>query len=119
VRELTGHHVNGVNDGIKVYAVDDPQDNPGKANHEYDVMIGKIGYTIRFQKGAIKEAGPNGFTHEVLLELIKDRLHGFQSGPYACQDNAEALTHVEAAQECLLRRTRARAARGVEGTVTV
>ena len=121
MRELTGHKVNGVNDGLIVKAVD--AQGPGGASHEYCVEgvehASRLPIGIVFQYGPIKEKGVNGLTHEVLLEIIKDRLLGFQSGPYACEDNAEALSHVEAAQECLLRRTKARAARGVEGTMAV
>ena len=46
-------------------------------------------------------------------------VRGFQSGPYASADNAEALACMEQAQAALQRRTRARMARGVEGTHTV
>jgi hypothetical protein len=121
MRSLTGHKVTGVNDGLTITVVDEP--GAGGANHEYkiDGVEHKSGLPIGicFQNGPIKEKGVNGLTHEVLLEIIKDRLQCFQSGPYACVDNAEALAHIEAAQECLLRRTRARAARGVEGTMIV
>ena len=128
MRDLVGHKVNGVNDGIKLTVIDGP--GPGGANHHYrmeyddpkwgpDKNSMRQVHEVYFQNGPIAEKGTNGLTHEVLLEIIKDRLRGFQSGPYECDDNAEALEHVEAAQECLMRRTRARAARGVEGTMTV
>lgn len=122
MRELTGHQVSGVNDGINLTVRDEP--GSGNACHKYIASFtqkdGEIQhFAFTFQNGPIKEKGVNGITHEILLEIIKDRLKGFQSGQYACADNAEALAHVEAAQECLLRRTRARAARGVEGTMAV
>jgi hypothetical protein len=63
--------------------------------------------------------GVNGITNEVLLAIVADRLRGFQSSPYACQENAEALECTEAALRRLHDRTRAREARGVEGTHTV
>jgi hypothetical protein len=50
------------------------------------------------------------------LEIVRDRLQGFQSGEFACRENAIALTHLE---ECLLwmnKRVEDRAERGVLGT---
>jgi hypothetical protein len=43
-------------------------------------------------------------------------LLGFQSGEYACRENAIALTHIQDAMMWLQKRTRDRMARGVEGT---
>ncbi len=71
---------------------------------------------INFQNGPIKEYGVNGFTHEVLLAIVADRLQSFQNGPYATNDNATALTHVQSATLWLHKRTMERNARGVEGT---
>jgi len=42
-------------------------------------------------------------------------MRGFQAGPYASADNAEALACMEQAQTALQRRTKARMLRGVEG----
>jgi hypothetical protein len=71
---------------------------------------------VLFQNGPIKEVGCNGLTHESLLAIIIDRLQGFQSGQYACRENAIALTKIQEAQMWLQKRTRDRLARGVEGT---
>lgn len=71
---------------------------------------------IHFQNGPIKSAGLNGVTHEVLLAIVADRLRSFQAGPYACQENADALAHTTAALDALNSRTQSREARGVEGT---
>lgn len=130
-RELTGHKVNGCNDGLTVSVIDDP--GSGGANHHYrisgfntktnpsDPFMARHGEpadytTILFQNGPIKESGVNGLTHETLTAILIDRFEGFQRGPYACGDNAEVLGHFRAAQEAMLRRTKARLARGVEGT---
>jgi len=72
--------------------------------------------TVLFQNGPIAEAGVNGVTQEALLAIVIDRLRSFQAGPYSCRENAIALTHCEDALMWLQRRTRARIARGVEGT---
>lgn len=121
MRQLTGHKVNGVNDGLEITARDEP--GPGNANHVYRIyFMMRTGQAVHFdfcfQNGPIAEVGISGVTHEALLEIIKDRLIGFQSGPYACQDNVEALSHVQAAMDCLKRRTIVRRDRGVEGTMT-
>lgn len=129
MREITSHRVNPANDTLTISVTDEP--GAGGANHRYEIngfaTENNPGYnedddaelTILFQNGPIADAGVNGVTHEALLAIVADRLQAFQVGPYACAENAEALKHVEAAQEALLSRTRARMARGVEGTHTV
>lgn len=123
-RELTGHVVNPANDRIKIHVLDEPGD--GGACHVYgitwswehpDGRMGQAGgVTLSFQNGPIAEAGVNGITHEVLLAILVDRLEGFQAGPFACRENAIALTKVQEAQLWLQKRTRDRMGRGVEGT---
>ena len=71
---------------------------------------------MRFQNGPIGEFGVNGISNEALLAIVEDRLKGFQSGDYACRENALALTKLQEAMMWLHSRTRARVARGVEGT---
>lgn len=119
MRQLTGHKVNPANDVLDVFVLDEK--GHGGANHEYSIEVpGECTATCRisFQNGAIAEDGNgvNGITHEVLLEILADRLRGFQSGPYACKANACALTHIEEAQHWLQQRTLERMRRGVEGT---
>jgi hypothetical protein len=72
--------------------------------------------TILFQNGPISEKGVNGITQEVLLAIVADRLRSFQAGPFACRENALALTKIEEAQHWLQQRTLSRMRRGVEGT---
>lgn len=59
--------------------------------------------------------GPDGITIEMLLAVCKDRLEGFQSGPFSCESNQIALDSINKALEALHSRTRERKARGVEG----
>lgn len=124
-RELTSHKVNGCNDGIKVEVLDEP--GSGGASHRYLISIesptlnphdpeGFSPVNINFQNGPIKEAGINGVTHENLVAILIDRFEGFQTGPYACAENAEVLELFQRAQTAMKRRTEARLARGVEGT---
>lgn len=51
-----------------------------------------------------------------LLEIVRDRLAAFQAGPFACRENAIALTHIEEALLWMNKRTEDRIARGVLGT---
>lgn len=94
----------------------------GNANHEYDVRFVENETLeheynrIRFQKGAIKENGINGCYNEDLIAIVIDRLQGFQSGDFACRENAIALTKLEEALMWLNKRTNDRIVRGVEGT---
>ncbi len=118
MREITTHKVNECNDGIQLTAIDAP--GSGGANHHYRAQVGsefdRKNYDFVFQNGPIKEVGVNGITHEVLLAVVMDRLHAFQAGPYACRENALALTKIEEAVHWLHSRTKGRVARGVEGT---
>lgn len=119
MRTINSHKVNPANDRIGIAVMDEP--GPGGANHHYaiDVDGSENGTDLHFQNGAIAEAGVNGITHEVLLAIVIDRLEAFQKGPYACRDNAIALTHLETAKLWLFNRTLARMQRGVEGTMAV
>lgn len=117
MRELKQHIVEGdaANHQLRVSVHDEP--GHGGACHEYGISHdGKTLCPITFQNGPIKEAGINGVTHEALLAILIDRMEGFQSGPYASDDNAQALGHMKGALWALQNRTRARIARGVEGT---
>ena len=88
---------------------------PGKggANTGYFV-VGPRGLSIKFQDGdPHKEV--NGVTNEILLAIVIDRLQGMQDGPFACDENAYALTNLENALRELKVRTETRAKRGVLG----
>lgn len=120
-RLLKSHQVNACNLNIDVRVIDQP--GAGNACHEYIVEVhhddGVQDVRINFQNGPIAEFGTNGLTHEVLLAIIEDRLLGFQSGPYACRENAVALTKVQEAMMWLNKRTADRVDRGVEGTSVI
>ena len=96
----------------------------GNANHAYRVVgtahtpaaADRVFCVIDFQNGPTKEAGVNGVMNEDLIAIVIDRMHGFQSGDYACRDNELALTKLEEALMWLRNRTNEREARGVEGT---
>ena len=72
---------------------------------------------LHFQKGARKEASSvHGILDEDLLEIVRDRLKGFQSGKFATRENACALTHIEEALMWLSKRVEDRIERNVLGT---
>jgi hypothetical protein len=128
-RVLTDHIVEGGGVPMIITVLDEP--GAGGACHRYECRLPEgrfknlvndpTGETvvINFQDGPIKVAGHNGHTHESLLAIIADRLDGFQTGEFACQDNAEAVHHVRCALACLQRRTLRRLAAGVEGTMKI
>lgn len=119
MRELTSHKIDGCNEAITVSAADEP--GIGAACHVYRLDVTELSgqrvqHSLFFQNGAISEVGVNGITNEALLAIVADRLEGFQSGPFACRENALALTKLQEAMHWLHHRTRARMERGVEGT---
>jgi len=122
MRQLTGHIVNPANDKIDIFVRDDP--GAGGAHHHYSVEVKNPNAPeptthIHFQNGPIAEVGVNGLTQEVLLEIVADRLRCFQAGPFACKENACALTKIEEAQHWLQQRTLERMRRGVEAALGI
>ncbi len=89
--------------------------NPAYAGMDLSYLANATRIAVVFQNGPIKEFGVNGITQEALLAIVIDRLRSFQAGPFACRENAIALTNCEEALMWLQKRTRDRLARGVEG----
>jgi len=129
MRTIHSHDTNECNKMIRITADDRDADN-GNASHVYwlDRPTNKapveggeavVRTVIAFQHGPIQENGINGLTNEALLAVVIDRMEGFQAGPYACRENAIALTKMQEAAHWLEHRTAARTRRGVEGTSDV
>lgn len=110
-----------------VYAVDEKGN--GGANHLYQInAIKKVDglsspsevvtdWTIQFQNGARKDENAiHGVLDTDLLEIVMDRLIGFQSGEFATRENAIALTHIEEALLWMNKRVEDRIERNVLGT---
>ena len=107
-----------------VFAVDEA--GCGGASHEYKVVPYGCdeqgeGYApclvVSFQHGPRKDPNStDGVLDTDLLEIVRDRLRGFQSGEFACRENACALTHIEEALMWLNRRVEDRIERDVLGT---
>jgi hypothetical protein len=129
MRKLIDHRVPGsANDSLQIEVVDSPDPRAG-AHHCYAItgfdtntnpsatepFTHKL--VVLFQNGPIPEVGVNGVTHETLLAIVADRLMAYQSGPYGCTENANALLHVMSALQQLKQRTQDRLLRKVEGTM--
>ena len=105
----------------KVYAADEKGN--GNANHLYQIDLqtvedgcDMVSY-IAFQNGARKEEGStHGVLDTDLLEVVRDRLIGFQSGQFATEYNAKALEYIELALMYMNRRVEDRIERSVLGT---
>ena len=85
----------------EVYAADER--GIGNGNHVYIIKSGnKLMESIKFQNGARNQKGSvSGVTNEDLLEIVRDRLLGFQSGEFANEYNEKALHYIELALESL------------------
>lgn len=98
-----------------VYAVDGK--GSGNANHLYEIYGDELLGQIAFQHGGRNlEDSISGITNEDLLEIVRDRLIGFQESAYACRENEAALNHIEEALMWMNRRTEDRFEQGVLGT---
>lgn len=115
-----------------VFSVDEP--GPGGAPHLYEVVKLNTGrlceedgtfrtrpenmlLTVQMQEGPRNDPDAvHGVLDTDLLEIVRDRLIAFQSGPYACRENACALTHIEEALLWMNKRVEDRITRGVLGT---
>ena len=110
-----------------VIAVDEPGN--GGANHEYLIkadihvvpntseVLERMECVIKFQNGPRKDPNSEaGILDSDLLEIVRDRLKGFQAGEFATDCNAQALLHIEEALMWMNRRVEDRIERQVLGT---
>ena len=124
-RTIQFNHVTGetLDAHVRVSAHDGP--GSGGASHRYRVEAvdpdsGFINVLeVRFQEGPIKEVGINGVSDTALLAVLIDRLEGFESGRYACQENEAALLNLQEAMLFMNQRTLNRLDRDVEGRSAV
>lgn len=82
--------------------------------------VTSVGLSITWQNGplgrGLSRQEPNGaFVEDVILAAIQ-RVRYYQSGQFACRENALALTHLEEALHWLQARHDDREARQVQGT---
>lgn len=119
-----------LNDAIEIERDEPDTEKGGNASHRYDIVrvtpsgLGpisptrKIVGTLQFQQGPRDDPRSiEGLTDGALVAVLLDRYRGFQSGPFACRENAIIITHLEEALMWMQKRARDRAARGVLGTL--
>lgn len=107
-----------------IYRTGEP--GPGGAYHDYDIYTAGCNPNtteiamacVEFQKGPRNDPqSRHGVLDSDLLEIVRDRLKAFQSGPMATRENACALTHIEEALMWMNRRVEDRIERNVLGTM--
>lgn len=107
-----------------IYRTGEP--GPGGAHHDYDIYragcnpnTSEIAMAcIEFQKGPRNDPDArHGVLDCDLLEIVRDRLKAFQSGPMATRENDMALMHIEEALMWMRKRIEDRAERDVLGTM--
>jgi len=100
--------------GISSMHFDDANGNPAGGT-----TFGR-GFAIGWQNGPLGRGEgrkePNGAFVEDIIDAAADRIRYYQESRFRCQDNAEALHHLELAMEYLNNRTKDREERDVEGT---
>lgn len=88
----------------------------GKFAGQGEIIEGQLPVIeIRFQAGPLP-FGVNGCSIEDVIDVLVNRLEGYQLGAFRCRENALAITKLEEAKQWLLYRTGKRQAQGVEGT---
>jgi hypothetical protein len=79
-----------------------------------------VGIAVTWQNGPLGRGAdrksPNGAFVEGVIQVAIGRLKYYQDSRFACESNASALVHLEAALAALEARTAEREARAVEGT---
>lgn len=91
----------------------------GEGRPDGGVTSGR-GFTISWQKGPLGRGNerrePNGAFVEDVIHAAKERLEFYQTSQFNCQENADAILHLEKAIAALESRTARREAAAVEGT---
>ena len=81
-----------------------------------------IGYLIAWQPGPLGQVGtaarkkPTGAFVEDVIRAARSRLAWYQSSKFACDENAEAIKHLNRALDALAARTKRRIIARTEGT---
>lgn len=86
--------------------------------HFYQTQIQGSTHHLWFQYGPIPLVGVNGLTSESLLIVLIDRTKKLDS-LFPCDENKQAIAHMEKALKAFNDRTANRKARNVEGTYQV
>lgn len=81
-----------------------------------NVNTDEVLQTVRFQSGPVKEVGINGIANEDAIAMVIERLTNFQDTEFRCEENEEAIKHLEFALISLRKRTNRRTINGILGT---
>ena len=118
-REVTQHKTAGLDDLTDsiMIASDAPDVVNGSGTHKYVLNLnGKMVGFAQFQHGPRNVEGSEpGLTAQALTAVLIDHFESFQNGPYKCRENALVITHLQEAQNWMLRRAVDRRKRGVLG----
>ena len=78
------------------------------------------GFTISWQNGPLGRGNErkesNGAFVETVIDAVIRRIRYYQGSKFYCNENAQAINHLERALRWLNQRTRDREVHGVEGT---
>ena len=78
------------------------------------------GLKINWQDGPLgrgpERREPNGAFVETVIEAARQRIAFYQNGKFACEENRQAIAHLDMALEVLNERTARREADNTEGT---
>jgi hypothetical protein len=80
-----------------------------------EAIVDKPFIKIIFQHGHPNEVGINGCRIEDVIDVLAQKLLDFQGRDLACEENAQALYHLDLAREALVLRRKRREAQGVMG----
>src|SRR5688500_16059912 len=78
-----------------------------------EAVVEKPFIKITFQHGHPDQVGINGCRIEDVIDVLTEKLLAFQGRDLACEENAQALEHLDLAREALLMRRRRREQQGV------
>ena len=96
-----------------VAAIDERDPNAGGASHHYGIQWGgpKEVTRIQFQHGPRGLATSTaGLFEDDLLAILEDRLVCFQAGPFACEENEQALAATRGSTSASVSRSASRRA---------
>lgn len=93
--------------GIANYIADEYLDDDAPVAVPAGGIASGLGLSVEFQNGPVVEGKRNGAFIEDLLIVAEERLKWYQSGQLVCEENADALKHIQQALSYLgLRRER-------------
>lgn len=86
---------------------------------EGDGLVKRQVIFIEYQDGIVGEDGQTGAFVEDVIYAATQRLEFFQESRFECDENADALYHLDRALKALDRRTAKRSKAGIENTYEV